>query len=816
MIRKVIYVAGNSWYAIPLVLLVLAFLFHLPGLPPFGVDAPMGNLLIYPPWHSYYANIAPYVQGGDVVLQQLPWHHWVQDELLAGRFPLWASGPLGGVPLFAHYQVGVLYPLHILWAFLPTGASLGIIMALKAWLAGLGTWGFLRALHVGPLAAFLGALGFMFSASFVVWLPWENSGIQLLLPWLCWAVYAWCVDGKRGALVGVSLLTLFAILGGNPEILVIVGLTVAIWTLSLLARGGAPRRWLRQIGGLAVAVGVGAVLGAIQILPFLEALEESSLAGRRELAGTLAPVYLDASMLTDWLLPRWWGGYTDGVLGGPTVFTEANGYVGLVATAGVLLALVGAVRKQIRWRLVLPFVLLTVLAFLISYDDTVGRAIRSLPFLNQMIGYRWIQSAGFSLVVLGALGWDRFIKRAGVFQASEPAARPTWARMRWLGLGLLGVGVTMLVAHLLGLVPYPIRNIPGVLLPPTDDYRLYWAVWSGALLLCIGGLLVLCRARPEWRRVIGLGLAVLVIADLWRLLYTYNETAPPDEYYPRTSFIDQTASLVPPTERLLVVGDVMPANSGLILGLRDWRSNDPMLSVRSHNAAELLSPEFVNTTYTDYNMILSHVRLQIASAFGMRYYIFPTNTNPNTPAEDSPDKPDFTRLAFKDGLGLWEAEGVPGFAYLSDSVTALPSEKEAHAWMGRLTWTQMRSYSAMVEAPAAAVSSIVHDPLGTSPGSVNVTEYTPGHIVLSVDASRAGLAVVAESYYPGWHASVDGQPAQILRTNYISQGVVVPEGKHTIEMKYEPDSFRNGAFLSLAGVAGLAGLVFWWRKGKRA
>ena len=136
--------------------------------------------------------------------------------------------------------------------------------------------------------------------------------------------------------------------------------------------------------------------------------------------------------------------------------------------------------------------------------------------------------------------------------------------------------------------------------------------------------------------------------------------------------------------------------------------------------------------------------------------------------------------------------------------------------MAKLTWTQMRSYSAMVEAPATAVSSIVHDPAGTSPGSVNVTEYTPGHIVLSVDALRAGLAVVAESYYPGWQATVDGQPAQILLTNYISQGVVVPEGKHTIEMKYEPESFRNGAFLSLAGVVGLAGLIFWWRKGKQA
>ena len=106
------------------------------------------------------------------------------------------------------------------------------------------------------------------------------------------------------------------------------------------------------------------MLGAIQILPFLEALGMSSLARRRDLAGTLAPVHMDASMLIDWLLPRWWGAYSDGVLGGSMVFTEANGYVGLVALIGLLLAVVGIVRRQINLRFVLPFLVIGVLAFL--------------------------------------------------------------------------------------------------------------------------------------------------------------------------------------------------------------------------------------------------------------------------------------------------------------------------------------------------------------------------------------------------------------------------------------------------------------------
>ena len=78
--------------------------------------------------------------------------------------PLWASSPVGGQPLFASMQPGVLYPLDLLWVLMPVGAGLAVIMALKLWLAGLGMWFFLRALGFHPAASLMSAVGFMFSA----------------------------------------------------------------------------------------------------------------------------------------------------------------------------------------------------------------------------------------------------------------------------------------------------------------------------------------------------------------------------------------------------------------------------------------------------------------------------------------------------------------------------------------------------------------------------------------------------------------------------------------------------------------------------
>jgi hypothetical protein len=239
---------------------------------------------------------------------------------------------------------------------------------------------------------------------------------------------------------------------------------------------------------------------------------------------------------------------------------------------------------------------------------------------------------------------------------------------------------------------------------------------------------------------------------------------------------------------------------------------------RAFVASTLLDPNYTNNGWTEYNMFMDKPRLEVASSLGIRYFILPREHDPNKPSPPDPDHPTFTRLAYKDGLGLWEAEGVPGFAYLSDNVWAVPDEAGAAHWTLRVTWEKMRNYAAMVEAPASAIAGMEHEahtPGSGQPGSVTVAEYAPGHIVLNADATRPALLVVAESYDPGWRATLDGRSATILRANYLSQGLVVPQGKHTVQLDYQPDSFRYGALISVAGLASLLGLAGWAIMGRK-
>lgn len=63
--------------------------------------------------------------------------------------------------------------------------------------------------------------------------------------------------------------------------------------------------------------------------------------------------------------------------------------------------------------------------------------------------------------------------------------------------------------------------------------------------------------------------------------------------------------------------------------------------------------------------------------------------------------------------------------------------------------------------------------------------------------------VLTDVHYPGWKATVDGQPADIARVDYLLRGVVVPAGHHRVEFAYEPLSWRIGWIVSLVALLGL-------------
>lgn len=76
-------------------------------------------------------------------------------------------------------------------------------------------------------------------------------------------------------------------------------------------------------------------------------------------------------------------------------------------------------------------------------------------------------------------------------------------------------------------------------------------------------------------------------------------------------------------------------------------------------------------------------------------------------------------------------------------------------------------------------------------GSVRIVEHRRNAVSLEVETDRNSVVVLHDLDYPGWVATVDGKPVEILRTNLLFRGVEVGPGRHRIEFRFEPFAKAN-------------------------
>jgi hypothetical protein len=71
---------------------------------------------------------------------------------------------------------------------------------------------------------------------------------------------------------------------------------------------------------------------------------------------------------------------------------------------------------------------------------------------------------------------------------------------------------------------------------------------------------------------------------------------------------------------------------------------------------------------------------------------------------------------------------------------------------------------------------------------VTITSYEPNRLTYDVSSDKGGVLVFSEIYYPGWEATVDGQPVELGRVDYILRAMNIQPGKHQVELSFFPKS----------------------------
>ena len=78
---------------------------------------------------------------------------------------------------------------------------------------------------------------------------------------------------------------------------------------------------------------------------------------------------------------------------------------------------------------------------------------------------------------------------------------------------------------------------------------------------------------------------------------------------------------------------------------------------------------------------------------------------------------------------------------------------------------------------------------GNGQGTITLTEYAPNALTYQSNTSQEQLAVFSEVWYgpdKGWTVTIDGEPAEHIRANYLLRAMRVPAGEHTIRFEFDP------------------------------
>ncbi len=92
-------------------------------------------------------------------------------------------------------------------------------------------------------------------------------------------------------------------------------------------------------------------------------------------------------------------------------------------------------------------------------------------------------------------------------------------------------------------------------------------------------------------------------------------------------------------------------------------------------------------------------------------------------------------------------------------------------------------------------------------GDAKVLDYSPNRIEIAVSTNRPGFLVASENYHPDWKATIDGKPTKVYRAYHTFRAVALPEGEHRVIFFYDSPSYKIGSLLSLLGLAFVIGQI---------
>ena len=332
-----------------------------------------------------------------------------------------------------------------------------------------------------------------------------------------------------------------------------------------------------------------------------------------------------------------------------------------------------------------------------------------------------------------------------------------------------------------------------------DCWRTFWIIVIGT------AFLLLYKARKlKAIYTIG-GIAVLCLVDMWQVNKRYLN----DDMFVESSVRD-TPPAMTATDRQILQDKALNYRV-LNLASNTFNENETSYyhkSIGGYHAAKLrryqemieayISPEMQSLMSAvvkaggDMTKVNGDSIYPVLNMLNTKYFILPLQNNQTVPLQNP--------YTF-------------GNAWLVDKITYVDNANAELDAVGKINL----KHEAVADMRFKAT-------LGESKTQGNVakaeiTQYAPNRLTYRVESDKGGVLVFSEIYYPEWTATVDGQPVELGRVNYILRAINIKPGQHEVTLTFEPQSVTRTelvAYISYAILLILVGgiLVWNWKKRK--
>ncbi len=693
-------------------------------------------------WKIALTSQYTWLNAPDYANQVLPWLQFQAHEWHAGRFPLWDPYHWAGQPLVGQMQPGAIYPLN--WLLFLTPLKNGFLsttvlnwyQVLIHFMAALACYWLARDLKRSPLAAVLAGTLFGMSG-FVGTTEWPQMVNGAVWTPLVLMFFLRVQRGERPLLNSALSGACLGVsfLSGHHQVPLFMGLMMAGLWLWM----GITRTFqARQYWVFLALFGLLAALcSAAQILPGQE-------------FGKIALRWVGAKNPVGWNDPVPYVVHSQysmnpvSMLGliVPWIVTSSNPFLGMT---GLTLAIAGLVTF---WReRQVPLLA----------GAAIGGLIFSLGSTSAFHGFLYAVVPGlekartpavaifaFTLcaAVLAAYGVDVIRSRAHELRILQPLSRVA------CGLGI--------AAFLIVFCVYTFVESRAFLQSRTAGVAL------GALLLA--AVLECARRGALDGRSAAYLLLGLVMFDLSSVVgYAYTSR---EQGWGILDKLDADTDIVaylrsqPGLQRVGIDTQEIPYNVGDYFGIQQFEGYNGITT----------------------NIVRVNGLPQVRDLLGESFYV-----------GRKPVRANQTRVfTGHSGLIVFRNPEAGARVWTTHRIINVSSEAELFAALEHPA-AELRASAVLWAQGAVDIEDCGHS------DEARITRYGQSSISIEAEMSCPGLLILADTYAPGWKATVDGSPTRILETYGVIRGLRVPAGHHRIEFSYRPRSVFYGAGMTLLG-----------------